>query len=173
MRNTTGAMPGPHALRPGESAAALHEDLAWLTSRFTGYDGVVNLLGAPVTADEAVMTGLMRDIGGRGLFYLDDGLSKRETGLAAAAGLDVPARRADIVIDATADPRVIEANLQTLASIARRNGSAIGMASGLPDHMAMIARFAGGLEADGISLVPVADLVAGDATKNRGVAEIK
>ena len=169
MRNVTGS-PGPHALRPDEPASALREDLAWLTSRFEGYDGMTNLLGAPVTADATVMTALMRAAGTRGLFYVDDGLSPRETGLAVAAGLDVPTLRADLVLDATADPRAIEANLRTLAATARRKGYAIGMASGLPDHMAEIAHFAGGLEAQGIALVPLSDLIAESATKRPGVA---
>ena len=105
MRNATGGAPGPHALRPDEPATALRDDLAWLTSRFDGYDGVTNLLGAPVTDDETVMTALLRDVGKRGLFYVDDGLSRRETGLSVAAGLGVATLRADLVLDATADPR--------------------------------------------------------------------
>ncbi len=170
MQNGAGAAPGPHALHPDESATALRDDLAWLMSRFDGYDGVTNLLGAPVTADEAVMTALLRDVRARGFYYVDDGLSKRETGLAAGARLDVPTLQADLVLDATADARVVEANLQTLAAIARRKGSAIGMASGLPDHMAAIARFAGSLEAQGITLVPLAELSTAKAATTRGVA---
>ena len=170
MQNGTGGAPGPHALRPGASSAALRDDLAWLTSRFAGYDGVTNLLGAPVTADEGVMTALLRDVGTRGLFYLDDGLSPRGTALSIGPGLDVRVLKADLVLDATADARMVQANLETLTAIARRKGSAIGMASGLPDHIADIARFASGLEAQGIVLVPVADLVGKGPVNDRGMA---
>ena len=170
MQNGTGGAPGPHALRPGESGAALRDDLAWLTSRFQGYDGVTNLLGAPVTADEGVMTALLRNVGARGFFYLDDGLSPRGTALSIGPRLDVRVLKADLVLDATADARTLQANLETLTAIARRKGSAIGMASGLPDHLAEIARFASALEAQGIVLVPVADLVGKGPVNDRGMA---
>lgn len=162
MRSGPDAGPGPHALSPLEPPVAVAADLRWLMGRFDGYDGVANLLGGPVTSDAPVMTALLKTIGSHGLFYLDDGTSKRSLGLSLADGLGVPAARADVVLDATADPAVVRANLDTLAAIADRKGSAIGMASGLPDHLAAIARFAGALGSRGITLVPVSALAARD-----------
>ena len=51
MQNAGAPAPGPHALRPGEPDAEVAADATWLMGRFDGYDGMVNLLGAPVTAD--------------------------------------------------------------------------------------------------------------------------
>ena len=133
--------------------------------RFEGYDGVVNLLGAPVTSDRNVMGVLLKAVSARGLFYVDDGTSKRSLGQALASAQGLPALRADVVLDASADPVVVRANLEALAAIAKRNGSAIGMASGLPDHLAAIAAFAAGLSARGIDLVPVSVLAGRGATK--------
>lgn len=166
MQNAAGApLPGPHALQPGESAPSVAVDMAWLFGRIDGYDGVVNMLGAPVTSDRNVMGELMKAIRARGLFYLDDGTSKRSLGPALALAQGMPALRADVVLDATADPAVVHANLEALVAVAKRNGSAIGMASGLPDHLAAIAAFAAGLSARGIDLVPVSALAARGATK--------
>ena len=166
MQNAGGApLPGPHALQPGEPAPQVGVDVAWLTGRVEGYDGVVNLLGAPVTSDRNVMGALMKAVAARGLFYLDDGTSKRSLGQALALAQGVPALRADVVLDATADPAVVHANLEALLAVAKRNGSAIGMASGLPDHLAAIAAFAAGLSARGVDLVPVSVLAGRGATK--------
>ena len=165
MQNAEGGAPGPHALRPGEPAQEVGEDAAWLMGRIEGYDGVTNLLGAPVTTDRPVMGALLNAVAARGLFYLDDGTSKRSLGLALALAQGMPTARADIVLDATADPAVVHANLEALVAIAKRKGSAIGMASGLPDHLAAIAAFAAGLDGRGIRLVPVAAIVGRDATR--------
>ena len=165
MQSGEGPSPGPHALRADESSGAATQDLAWLMGRFDGYDGVANLLGAPVTGDAKAMNAILKAVASRGMFYLDDGTSRRSLGPSLAAGLGVPALVCDVILDATADPAVVRGNLDTLASIARGKGSAIGMASGLPDHLAAIARFAAGLGAQGITLVPVSALVAHDATR--------
>ncbi len=154
---------GPHSLAAGEAPAALKANLAWLMGRLKGYDGVTNLLGAAVTDTPATMTGVLRAVGERGLFYVDDGTSRRSLAVALAPGLGVPAGRADVVLDATADPAVVRANLDALVALARRRGTAIGMASGLPEHLATIADYANDLGRQGVELVPVRAL-AGAAT---------
>lgn len=164
MASGTGAGPGPHALKPGAPAAATADDLAWLMGRFGGYTGVTNLLGGAVTADSATMTAVLKAVGRRGLFYVDDGTSTRSVATALAPDLGTPALAADVVLDATADPTVVKANLDRLVDIARRNGSAIGMASGLPDHLPAIAHFAADLPSQGLALVPVSALVARGAS---------
>ena len=71
------------------------------------------------------------------------------------------ATQVDVVLDATADPAVVRANFDALIATARRKGAAIGMASGLPEHMAAIARYAEELGSRGIALVPVGAIVRG------------
>ena len=164
MQNTEGAAPGPHTLRADESPSDMSADLSWLMGRFEGYVGVTNLLGAPVTGNRTAVTAILRTIGQRGLFYLDDGTSRRSLAPSLAAGINVPAVQADVVLDATADPSVVRANLDRLAAIARTKGTAIGMASGFPDHLPAIARFAAELDAQGLTLVPVSAIVGGGAS---------
>ena len=69
--------PGPHTLttraKPQENLDKLH----WALGRFTGYTGVVNFMGAKLTSDEAALAPILREIGGRGLVFLDDGSSSR------------------------------------------------------------------------------------------------
>ena len=163
MRNDGGSVPGAHALRADAPVDTTKSDLAWTMGRFAGYDGLVNLLGAPVTADPAVMTAVLKAAGARHLFYLDDGTSRRSVATDLAADLNVTAIKADVVLDATADPALVRANLDRLVAIAKRSGRAIGMASGLPEHLGTIARFAAELDGKGVTLVPVADLAQGDA----------
>lgn len=164
MQTAQGTRSGLHALRPDEPPQELADDLGWLLGRFGGYVGVTNLLGAPVTANAATMTALLKTVAARRLFYLDDGTSKRSVAASLAPGLGVSSLQADVVIDATGDPAIVRANLDRLMTIARRKGHAIGMASGLPDHLSTIARFAAGLGGHGLTLVPLSVLAGRDAS---------
>ena len=163
MQSDPSGTPGPHALRPNEPADALAGDLDWLMSRFKGFDGVTNLLGAPVTADTSTMTAVLKAAGNRNFFFVDDGTSKRSVTPGLAAQLKLPAMQVDVVLDATTDPAIVQANLESLVAIARRKGQAIGMASGLPEHLGAIARFASDLASKNVTLVPVNTLARRDA----------
>ena len=166
MRNEGGSSPGPHALRADAATDGFKGDLAWLMDRFSGYDGVANLLGSPVTADTGAMTLVLKTAGARHLFYLDDGTSRRSVAESLAPDLNVEVAKADLVLDATGDPAVVRANLDQLVAIAKRKGTAIGMASGLPEHLGTIARFASEIGGRGVALVPVGTLAhAGDPTQ--------
>ncbi|MGH6813778.1 MAG: divergent polysaccharide deacetylase family protein [Methylocella sp.] len=147
--------PGPHTLLAGAGKAANINNLTWLMSRFTGYAGVANFLGGKLTADAKALTPVLHEIAARGLFYVDDGTSSQSLAMTLAPGQALAAARADVVLDSTAEPEAIEAALARLEAIAREKGVAIGVASALPPSIAIIGRFARGLEARGIALVPI------------------
>lgn len=153
--------PGPHTLLTEAQHAGALDDLHWLMSRFVGYVGVVNFLGARFTADEGALTPALADIAARGLFFLDDGTSPQSLVASVAPRVALPAARADLVIDAKAAPESIDAALARLEALARQNGAAIGFASALPAAVARIARFARDLERRGLALVPVSALAGG------------
>ena len=69
--------PGPQTLTTDARAAENLARLRWSLSRFTGYVGVVNYLGAKLTGDESALVPLVREISARGLGVLDDGSSAR------------------------------------------------------------------------------------------------
>jgi polysaccharide deacetylase 2 family uncharacterized protein YibQ len=60
-------------------------------------------------------------------------------------------------------PDALEAALRRLEAIARDKGTAIGVAPAVPAHIDRIARFAQGLDARGISLVPLSALIPAPA----------
>lgn len=159
MQNGGTPAPGPHVLRVGESAADIEADLDWYMKRMTGFEGVANLLGGEITSDREAMTTLVKAVGDRGYYFLDDGTSKRSLSLSIAQGLNVPAGRADVILDATANPAEVQANFDRLVALAKAKGKAIGLASGLPQHLAAIATYASGLDAQGVALVPVSTIV--------------
>jgi polysaccharide deacetylase 2 family uncharacterized protein YibQ len=147
--------PGPHTLtvRAGTQENIGH--LHWAMGRFTGYVGVVNFMGARLTADEAALAPVLREIGSRGLVFVDDGSSSRSLAVQVGAGAGTPTARADLVVDGVPRPDTIDRQLDRLEQIARQRGFALGSASALPVTVERIAHWAKTLEARGINLVPV------------------
>ena len=156
--------PGPQTLlttaRPPENL----DRLSWVMSRFQGFVGIVNYMGAKLTGDAAALEPVLREIGARGLGFVDDGTSPRSLATTLAAKAKVPVARAEIVLDALPRPEAIDRELARLEAQARKNGFAFGSASAMPMSIDRIARWAAEAEARGIRLVPVSAALRGPAT---------
>jgi polysaccharide deacetylase 2 family uncharacterized protein YibQ len=147
--------PGPQTLLTSLGAEQNLDRLFWHLSRFQGYVGVANFMGARFVATDAAMQPLMREAAKRGLGYLDDGSAPRSIAATVADGQSVPFAKADLVIDAVPTSIEIDRALAKLESLARERGTAIGMASALPISIERVGIWAKALEARGILLVPL------------------
>ena len=147
--------PGPHTLIAGAKPQDNLERLHWVMARIGGYVGLVNFMGAKLTGDEAALAPILREVGGRGLFFLDDGSSSRS--LVAVVGHQVraPTLRADAVLDGVPRADAIDGELAKVEEVARKRGLAVASASALPLTVERIARWARTLEQRDILLVPV------------------
>lgn len=163
--------PGPHTLKTAAAPEQATADLHWLMTRFTGYVGLVNFLGAKFLADEAALTPALRELSARGLAFIDDGTAAQSLAQDAAGRIGLPNARADVVIDADPRPEAIEAALIKLEAQARKKGAALGFASALPESVERVARFARALEQRGVALVPASAMLdAGGALTARKAA---
>jgi polysaccharide deacetylase 2 family uncharacterized protein YibQ len=147
--------PGPHTLLVSANPKSTAASLSWLLSRFTGYTGVVNYLGARFTSETAAMSPVIQALKDRGLVYLEDGSSQRSVADEIAAGINLPVRRAEIIIDGEPTLGAITAKLQKLEQLSRDGRIVIGVGTGLPATIDAVAGWAQKLEARGILLVPV------------------
>jgi uncharacterized protein len=147
--------PGPRTLTTDAGSARNLERLRWAMSRASGFVGVENFLGARFTADEAALTPVLKEIAERGLVFVDDGSSARSIASLVGASLDLPMRRADVVIDAVPEPAMIDKALQRLEALARENGSASASGSALPITIERLSHWTEGLGQRGIDLVPI------------------
>jgi uncharacterized protein len=150
--------PGPHTLvstlPPEQNMDRLH----WVMSRFSGYVGVVNFMGGRFTSTEPAMSPIIREIGQRGLLYMDDGSSGRSLAPQLAMVGGVASARTEVVIDAVQRGQEIDAALARLEKIAKEKGVAIGFGSALPVTVERIARWAKAAEGRGIVLVPISSV---------------
>ncbi len=156
--------PAPHTLRV--EAGDVKEDLNWLMGRFTGYVGLMNVLGSRFTANEQALAPALAEIARRGLFIVDDGGSPQSLIPALATRLSVPAARVDIVLDQRGTPQSLEAALAALEAQARRAGSAVGFANAQASTITRLARFAREAEKRGLAVAPISAIVE----KNAGAA---
>jgi polysaccharide deacetylase 2 family uncharacterized protein YibQ len=147
--------PGPQTLLHSLNAEQNLDRLHWLLSRLQGYVGIANFMGARFTSFEPAFSPVLRDVGKRGLIYVDDGSSPRSLAGQIAGANNLPFARADVTIDSVASPGHIDKALARLEAMARERGAAVGIASALPATIQRIAQWSRAVENRGIVLVPI------------------
>ncbi|HEX2654468.1 MAG TPA: divergent polysaccharide deacetylase family protein [Xanthobacteraceae bacterium] len=152
--------PGPQTLlttlAPDQNVDRLH----WSMSRFQGYVGIGNYMGARFTATEAAIVPVLRDTAKRGLIYFDDSTSPRSVAGQIAGANTMAFAKADVVLDVVANAVDIDAALEKLETIARERGTAVGIASALPVSIERISNWIKTLESRGVSLIPISAVAA-------------
>jgi polysaccharide deacetylase 2 family uncharacterized protein YibQ len=147
--------PGPQTLLAGSRPAENLDRTSWVLSRFPGIVGVVNLMGAKFAGETGALEPVLKEIAGRGLGFVDDGTAQRALVAGSAAKAKLPAARAEIVIDATARPEAIDAELARLEALARQKGFVLASGSAAQLTIDRLSRWTRDLEARGVRLVPV------------------
>jgi polysaccharide deacetylase 2 family uncharacterized protein YibQ len=121
--------------------------------------GVNNHEGSLATSDPALMEALMPALRERGLFFIDSRTTAATVAYdeAERAGLAAASRK--VFLDDRPQRDAIRAQLQTAASDAVRDGSAIAIGHPHPETIAALAETVPALEARGIRMVFASDLV--------------
>jgi polysaccharide deacetylase 2 family uncharacterized protein YibQ len=147
--------PGPQTLLTTLSAEQNLDRLYWHLSRFQGYAGIANFMGARFVAADPVMQPVIHEAAKRGLSYFDDGATPRSVAASLAAGQALPFAKADFTIDAVPTSVEIDRTLVKLETLAKERGAAVGVASALPISIDRLSAWTKTLDARGIMLVPL------------------
>lgn len=150
--------PGPHTLLIDDGPQQNLADLHWAMGRITNYTGIMNFMGARFLSDQKATEAIMRDLARRGVLFLDDGSSARTVTEPIAGAVGVPHAQADIVVDTKVGRSDIMKRLDDAERIARRNGSAIAVASAFEASVDAIAAWANEAKARGVEIVSVSAL---------------
>ncbi len=159
-----GTNPGPKTLLADATEQANIDSLHWLMSRFAGYSGITNYMGARLLVSEPALTPIMKEIRQRGLVYLEDATVNLTLSPKIVQQVRLPMQRANMVIDGEPTAPAISDMLQKLENEAIANGSAIGTGSGLEVTIDTVAEWAKSLDGKGILLVPVSAAYKGRST---------
>ena len=147
--------PGPQTLLTTLGSEQNLDRLYWHLSRFQGYAGIANFMGARFIVTDAAMQPIIREAAKRGLGFLDDGSAPHSVASTLAGGQSVPFARADLSIDAVPTAAEIDRALAKLESLAKERGTAVGVAAALPVSIERIGVWIKALEGHGIMLVPL------------------
>ena len=147
--------PGPQTLLTSLAPDQNLDRLYWHLSRFQGYAGIANFMGARFVVTDAAMQPIIREAAKRGLGFLDDGLAPRSVAATLATGQGMPFVKADFTIDAVPTLAEIDRALAKLENLAKEHGTAVGIASALPISIERIGVWIKALESHGIMLVPL------------------
>jgi len=147
--------PGPQTLLTTLAPEQNLDRLYWHLSRFQGYAGIANFMGARFTVSDAMMQPIVHEVAKRGLGYFDDGTAPRSVAPSLAIAQTVPFAKADLAIDAVPTAVEIDRALSKLEAMAKERGIAVGVASALPISIERINVWTKALESRGIMLVPL------------------
>lgn len=137
-----------------ENLADLHEAMGQITN----YTGITNFMGGRFLSTPEALEPVMRDLAGRGVMFLDDGTAARSLTDQYAKALAIPFAASDMVIDAKQERGYILKKLDDLERIARRQGTAIAVASAFEVSVDAIAGWVEEAQRRGIEIVGVSAL---------------
>ncbi|MEM6414353.1 MAG: divergent polysaccharide deacetylase family protein [Pseudomonadota bacterium] len=139
---------GPAALLTSRTRDENLKRLDWLLSRFEGYFGVTNYLGAQFSGDRTAINPILTRLRASGLAYFDDtGAVLRFTDPAARNVSSITR----VIAPGTTDPA---ADLALLERVAKRDGLAVGKAYAAPDVFDELSAWAWSLEDKQLMLAP-------------------
>jgi polysaccharide deacetylase 2 family uncharacterized protein YibQ len=150
--------PGSATLLTANSAkdniGRLHDAMG----RITNYTGVMNYQGGRFLSDMKALEPVLRDIGKRGLLFLDDGSSAQSKTGPIAEAVNLPHSFANLTLDGQLQTAEILKKLDELERIADRQGAAIGVASAFDESVAAIKQWSEEASQRGIEIVGVSAL---------------
>jgi hypothetical protein len=129
--------------------------LQTVLERFQGYNGVTNYYGGKLLQSPEALRPVLEDIKSRGLIYVSEPDAGQALVRKLAGELGVIYGGADIVVDNFQTNEVIQQNLDVLIELARKNGSAIGMAYASRNSIEQIRIWSETVASKGVTLVPV------------------
>ncbi|RJP56223.1 MAG: divergent polysaccharide deacetylase family protein [Deltaproteobacteria bacterium] len=121
--------------------------------------GVNNHMGSKFTEDEEKMRVVLNELEKRDLFFLDSRTSKNTVGYSVAKEMGIKVAERNIFLDNNQDLKSINAQIDKLAKLSLKNGSAIGIGHPYPATIKALEQMIPELKAKGIEVVPVSQLV--------------
>lgn len=151
--------PGPHTLTTSASEPENLANLHWLMSRITNYVGVMSFQGARMLAEPASLKPVFDELAERGLLFVDEGTAGNSKAAETASQSVLAHATGQVQLDAKRTRRDIAEQIEVLVREAKRTGLAIGISSGFPETIDILAEFAGKANSLGVEITPVSAVV--------------
>jgi len=151
---------GPGGLTLDMTATELAQQLERNLASVPHVAGVNNHMGSLLTQQPSHMQWLMQALKTRSdLYFVDSYTTKTSIAQKVATEHWVPNVRRDVFLDHVRDPDTIRFHLRRLIKKAKKNGSALAIGHPFPETMAILEQAIPELHKQGITLVPVSQLL--------------
>lgn len=121
--------------------------------------GANNHMGSRFTEDRPKMQAVLAVLRGKGLFFIDSKTSPASVGDKLAREMGIPCASRNVFLDNVQDVGAISVQIEKLADMAKKNGSAIGICHPHKTTLQALAATLPRLRAEGITFVHVSSLV--------------
>ena len=151
--------PGPYGLLNALPSAENYKRLEAVMARMAGYVGLLMPLKETVSNNTAAIASLVSSIKKHGVILLG---SENEAAMPfseAAIRSTTPILHADLVLDARIQETHIQGQLALLEQLAKKQGFALAIGRSFPVTVEQVAEWTRTLDAKGIELVPLTNLV--------------
>lgn len=122
--------------------------------------GINNHMGSKLTAERLPMQALMSALESQKLFFIDSRTTSDTLAESIAKQRGIPAGRRDVFLDHQQTDEFMRNQFARLMTLARRKGTAIGIAHPHPDTIKFLLRHLPELAQAGIELIPVSEYFA-------------
>lgn len=100
--------------------------------------GINNHMGSKITADDRLMTIILRSVLERNLFFIDSRTTAQSVAYNIAQKMGIPSAKRDVFLDGERDEVYITRKLQELFQKARRTGLAVGICHPHPETLKVL-----------------------------------
>lgn len=121
--------------------------------------GINNHMGSAVTQNNQIMSWLMEEISARNLYFIDSFTTAQSQALLEAQQHGIPSKKRDVFLDNERNPKAIESQFNKLLALAKKHGSAIGIAHPYPETIAFLEGASTITSSQNIQLVPISQLL--------------
>lgn len=125
--------------------------------------GVNNHMGSLFTKKPAPMGVVLEEIHKKGLYFVDSRTTPESVAGTLSREMGLPTTERNVFLDDDADYEATVAQLEKTGEIARQRGFAVAIGHPYPTTVAALRDAVPRLEAEGIHLVPVSDVLSADA----------
>jgi polysaccharide deacetylase 2 family uncharacterized protein YibQ len=124
-------------------------------ARVSEYDGVNNHMGSRFTTSRADLLPVMRELKGRGLFFLDSRTTEKTQVERVAREVGVMTGSRDIFIDDDRNPAAIAHQLALIEDFALKNGNVIAIGHPYPETLKAVSKWTKTIKERGFRLTPL------------------
>lgn len=150
---------GPGALTQDMSREAFKISVLKSILSVPHVKGVNNHMGSLITSQKTRMKWLMEEIARTRLFFVDSRTTTDTLAEATAKQYNIANTRRNIFLDHEHSRQAIEYQFNQLIKLARKKGTAVAIGHPYPDTLEVLEEKIPQLEAAGIHLIPVSELI--------------